>query len=163
MFPSLNARSNCSASSCRFLRYKTFCCPFPTSPCCPSPQIYGYVSRHFDSSNYKGKWTDEEKESLTRLVGERGERWKEIGILIDLFVVAHGHTFFRLLAKTLSPHRFRCPGAAMGRPGYACRDKWRMMRNNPNKGDWSEHEVTLLKVRASACLSKCKVFVGGQY
>ena len=44
-----------------------------------SPQIYGYISRHFDADNYKGKWSDEEKDSLTRLVGEKGEKWKDIG------------------------------------------------------------------------------------
>mmetsp|Transcript_19020 Transcript_19020/g.30758 ORF Transcript_19020/g.30758 Transcript_19020/m.30758 type:complete len:211 (+) Transcript_19020:901-1533(+) len=51
---------------------------------------------------------------LTRLVEEKGAKWKDIG-------------------------------AAMGRAGYACRDKWRMMRNNPTSGEWSDHEVTRLK------------------
>ena len=73
-------------------------------------QIYGYVSRHYDSDNYKGKWSDEEKKKLTDLVAEYGEKWKEVG-------------------KNL------------GRPGHACRDKWRMMRNNPKSGDWSPAEV----------------------
>ena len=35
----------------------------------------------------------------------------------------------------------------MGRPGYACRDKWRMMKNNPKTGEWSEDEVKRLRVR----------------
>ena len=77
-------------------------------------QIYGYVSRHYDSDNYKGKWTEEEKKKLTDLVAEYGERWKEVG-------------------KNL------------GRPGHACRDKWRMMRNNPKSGDWSPDEVARLR------------------
>lgn len=34
----------------------------------------------------------------------------------------------------------------MGRPGYACRDKWRMMRDNPKTGEWGEDEVARLKV-----------------
>ena len=77
-------------------------------------QIYGYVSRHYDSDNYKGKWSDEEKKKLTDLVAEYGEKWKEVG-------------------KNL------------GRPGHACRDKWRMMRNNPKSGDWSPAEVAHLR------------------
>jgi len=77
-------------------------------------QIYGYVSRHYDSDNYKGKWSDEEKKKLTDLVAEYGEKWKEVG-------------------KNL------------GRPGHACRDKWRMMRNNPKSGDWSPAEVARLR------------------
>ena len=77
-------------------------------------QIYGYVSRHYDSDNYKGKWSDEEKKKLTDLVAEYGEKWKEVG-------------------KNL------------GRLGHACRDKWRMMRNNPKSGDWSPAEVARLR------------------
>jgi hypothetical protein len=46
-----------------------------------SLQIYGYISRHLDADNYKGKWSDEEKEMLTRLVEEKGAKWKDIGIL----------------------------------------------------------------------------------
>eukprot|EP00227_Mantoniella_beaufortii_P006952 CAMPEP_0197610412 /NCGR_PEP_ID=MMETSP1326-20131121/53269_1 /TAXON_ID=1155430 /ORGANISM="Genus nov. species nov., Strain RCC2288" /LENGTH=416 /DNA_ID=CAMNT_0043178927 /DNA_START=178 /DNA_END=1425 /DNA_ORIENTATION=- len=42
-------------------------------------QIYGWISRHLDKDNYKGKWTDEEKDTLKRLVDEKGEKWKEIG------------------------------------------------------------------------------------
>lgn len=44
----------------------------------------------------------------------------------------------------------------MGRPGYACRDKWRMMKNNPKTGEWSEDEVKRLKV---CVLLKCVLFL----
>ena len=36
-------------------------------------------------------------------------------------------------------------GKNLGRPGHACRDKWRMMRNNPKSGDWSPDEVARLR------------------
>jgi hypothetical protein len=77
-------------------------------------QIYGWISRHLDPDNYKGKWSDEEKEALKEQVEEKGEKWKDIGL-------------------------------AMGRAGYACRDKWRMMKNSPKTGEWSDDEVAKLK------------------
>ena len=77
-------------------------------------QIYGFISRHYDSTNYKGKWTEEEKETLRTLTAEHGDKWKVIG-------------------------------AAMGRAGYACRDKWRMMKNSPKGGDWSSEEIAKLR------------------
>ena len=39
-------------------------------------QIYGFISRHYDSTNYKGKWTEEEKEMLQRLTAEHGDKWE---------------------------------------------------------------------------------------
>ena len=77
-------------------------------------QIYAYVTRHLDPSNYKGAWTEEEKTTLMNLYEQKGAKWAEIG-------------------------------AAIGRAGGACRDKWRMMRNNPKSGDWSPDEVARLR------------------
>lgn len=48
----------------------------------------------------------------------------------------------------------------MGRPGYACRDKWRMMKNNPKTGEWSEDEVKRLKV---CVLLKCVLFLESKH
>ena len=77
-------------------------------------QVYGFITRHYDPNNYKGKWSEDEKEKLSALVQAKGEKWKDIGLVLQ-------------------------------RPGGACRDKWRTMRDKYVPGEWSNEELTCLK------------------
>ena len=77
-------------------------------------QVYGFITRHYDSNNYKGKWSEEEKERLSDLVQQKGEKWKDIGAVLE-------------------------------RPGGACRDKWRTMRDKYVAGEWTSEELIRLK------------------
>ena len=42
-------------------------------------QVYAFISRHYNSNNHKGKWSEEEKKTLLTLVGEMGQKWNKIG------------------------------------------------------------------------------------
>ena len=77
-------------------------------------QIYGFATRYYDPNNHKGKWSEEEKEQLADLVELKGEKWKEIGEILE-------------------------------RAGASCRDKWRSMKNNYQRGDWTPEELSQLK------------------
>ena len=46
-------------------------------------QIYGFATRYYDPNNHKGKWSEEEKEQLADLVELKGEKWKEIGEILE--------------------------------------------------------------------------------
>jgi cyclin-D-binding Myb-like transcription factor 1 len=46
-------------------------------------QIYGFATRYYDPNNHKGKWSEEEKEQLADLVELKGEKWTEIGEILE--------------------------------------------------------------------------------
>ena len=52
-----------------------------------------------------------------------------------------------MLQRLTAEHgdKWKVIGAAMGRAGYACRDKWRMMKNSPKGGDWTSEEIAKLR------------------
>tara|TARA_B100001142_G_scaffold226744_2_gene224863 strand:+ start:3147 stop:4511 length:1365 start_codon:yes stop_codon:yes gene_type:complete len=91
-------------------------------------QIYAYVTRHLDPSNYKGAWTEEEKTTLMNLYEQKGAKWAEIG-------------------------------AAIGRAGGACRDKWRSISVERN-GKWTEAEKTTLSTLVNEYFAEQKATPG---
>jgi hypothetical protein len=91
-------------------------------------QIYAYVTRHLDPSNYKGAWTEEEKTTLMNLYEQKGAKWAEIG-------------------------------AAIGRAGGACRDKWRSISVERN-GKWTEGEKTTLSTLVNEYFAEQKATPG---